>query len=76
MQFIYGLIGIILCFIIIKYRHQIIKLTGRFSWAENKLGHNGSAKAIFLISIIFMIISFLFMIGQESILFGGFEKYV
>lgn len=76
MQFIYGLIGIILCFLAIKYRHQIIKLTGKFSWAENKLGRSGSSKAIFLISVIIMIISFLFMIGQESILFGGFEKYV
>ena len=73
MQFIYGLLGIISAFIIIKYRHDIYKILGKIDWAESYLG--GTVNLIFFTAIFIMILSFLFMIGEEGVLFGGMAKY-
>lgn len=73
MHFIYGVLGIIAAFAIIKYRHDIYNILGKIDWAENYLG--GTINLIFFSSILIMIFSFLFMIGEEGILFGGLAKY-
>ena len=73
MQFIYGLMGIISAFVVIKYRYDIYKILGKIGWAEDYLG--GTVNLIFFTAIIIIIISFLFMIGEEGVLFGGVGKY-
>lgn len=73
MHFFYGLLGIILSFFIVKYREDIVEMIGKISWAEKYLG--STYNAIFLIGVFVFIISFLFFIGEEKILFGGFGKY-
>ena len=76
MQFIYGILGMGLAYVIVKYREQIVEMTGKFSWAEKYLGRGGTYNAYVLLGIIIFIISFLFFIGEEELLFGNAGKYV
>ena len=76
MQFIYGIIGMGLAYVIVKYREDIVEMTGRFSWAEKYLGRGGTYNAYILFGIIIFIISFLFFIGEEDLLVGNAGKYV
>ena len=76
MHFIYGLLGMGLAYLIVKYREQIVEMTGKFSWAEKYLGRGGTYNAYVLLGIIIFCISFLFFIGEEALLFGHAKKYV
>ncbi len=75
MQFIYGILGMGLAYAIVKYRDQIVEITGRFSWAEKYLGRGGTYNMYVLLGIIIFAISFLFFIGEEDLLFGGKGRY-
>ncbi len=76
MQFIYAILGMGLSYVIVKYREQIVEMTGKFSWAEKYLGRGGTYNAYVLLGVIVFAISFLFLIGEEAILFGNAKKYV
>lgn len=76
MHIISGLLGMGLAYLIVKYREQIVEMTGQFSWAEKYLGRGGTYNAYVLLGIIIFIISFLFFIGEEELLFGNAQKYV
>lgn len=73
MHFIYGLLGILSAFAIIIYRHDIYQALGKIDWAESYLG--GTVNLIFFSALFIMFFSFLFMIGQEGVLFSGMAKY-
>lgn len=73
MHFVYGILGMILSFYIVKYREKIVNMTGKFDWAEKYLG--STYNAIFLIGVLVFCISFLFFVGEEQLLFGNAGKY-
>ena len=60
MQFIYAILGMGLSYVIVKYREQIVEMTGKFSWAEKYLGRGGTYNAYVLLGVIVFAISFLF----------------
>jgi hypothetical protein len=68
MHILYGLLGMIAAFAIIKYRGALVDMVGRFDWAEKYLG--STYNAIVLIGVLTFFISFLFFLGEEDILFG------
>lgn len=73
---IYALLGMGLAYAMIKYREKIVEMTGRFTWAEKYLGRGGTYNMYVLLGIIIFGISFLFLIGEEGLLFGNAAKYV
>lgn len=75
MHIIYGLLGILLSFAIIKYRKEFINIIGPIGWAQRYLGSGGTLTVVFFSAIALMIFSFLIMIGQQGVLLGGFAKY-
>lgn len=75
MNFFYGLLGIILSFLIVKYRKEILKVIGRLEWAERYLGNSGTLIVLLASALFIFFVSFLFVFGQQGFLLNGFEPY-
>lgn len=70
-----AVIGIPLGMAIMIYRYPIIKLFGKVSWAEEKLGGGGSFTLVILFGLAIWVISLMYALGtfQEITvgIFGG-----
>ena len=63
MQFVQGVIGILIGFAFIKYAFTIKQWSGSMGWAEKIFGIGGTTSAIKVIGILIIIFSFLWMTG-------------
>lgn len=63
---IWGIIGILLAFAMVRWRKQIIQFTGSWGWAERFLGPGGSYSGVVLVAIILFIFSLLKLAGKLS----------
>lgn len=80
MRFIYGMIGIAVGFLLIRYSVQLTESLGQIDWAERylKSGMAGTYTMYRLVGLIFIILSLLYMfnafgfiLGPLAPLFGG-----
>lgn len=74
-QVFWGLFGIILSYLMIRYRKQIVDWTGKFGWAEQYLGMGGTYNAMVLFAIILFLFSILYMTGNTDFVFGGISRF-
>jgi hypothetical protein len=63
MGIVYGIIGIVLGFLMIIYAYPIKRFTGPMGWAERIFGMGGTYTAIKVIGLLLIIASFLWMTG-------------
>jgi hypothetical protein len=63
MGIVYGMIGIVLGFLMIIYAYPIKRFTGPMGWAERIFGMGGTSTAIKVIGLLLIIASFLWMTG-------------
>lgn len=64
MRYIFGIIGIIIGFVIIWKSEWLLQQFGRFSWAEEHLGTSGGTRMFYkLIGMAIIILSFIYMGG-------------
>lgn len=71
----WGLLGLYISFLMIRYREKIVNFTGKIGWAETYLGRGGTYNAMILIAIIFFFWSILYMTGNLDFIFGGLGKF-
>ena len=75
MKILWGLIGIFLSYLVIRYRKQVIDWTGKFAWAEKYLGMGGTYNAMVLFAIGIFMFSILYMTGNIDFVFKGVENF-
>ena len=75
MNIIYGILGLILGFSIIKYRYSIYKMMGSWSFAEKIFGSGGTITAMVLLGFIIIAFSIMLMFGQLDNALAGASKY-
>ena len=75
MKMFLGLIGILLSYVIIRYRKQVVDFTGKFAWAERYLGMGGTYNALVLLAIGLFLFSILYMTGNMDFVFGGLGRF-
>jgi len=75
MNIFYGLLGLALAFSLIKYRYNIYKTMGSWSFAERIFGSGGTITAIVLLAFMVIIVSLMIMFGQFETAFTGVSKY-
>jgi hypothetical protein len=68
MNFLGGLVGIIVGFLLIKYSLSISDMFGSISWAEAHLG--GTSAMYRLVGVVIIVLSFLYMFGAIGIILG------
>ena len=61
-QIVGGFVGILIAFLLVKYRYQIQEIFGSFSWAERYLG--STEAGILGFSILLFIWALLYMTGS------------
>lgn len=66
MHIFYGLVGIILGILYIKYNYQVTQMTGQMPWAETHLGSGGTYTLHKLLAVIVIIVSVLTITGTMS----------
>ena len=78
MRFLWGTVGVIVGFLIIKYTFQIVQTFGHVGWAEQHLPGGGTYTLYKLAGLIIIILSLLyafnaigFLINPLTPLFGG-----
>ena len=76
MHFIYGLLGVILGFCMVKYRYWLYDVMGKWSFAEKLFGPGGTVTGIILLGFIIIIFSIVLMFGQLDNTLSGVSKYV
>ena len=72
MQIIGGLIGAILCILLIIYRVRVKHFIGEIGWAEQYLGPGGTFTALLLMGIFGFFLSLMVMTGTLDFILGGF----
>ncbi len=71
MNIFLGLIGIIISYLIIRYRHQVVGFTGSWGWAEKYIGSGHSETACTLLGVLTFFISVTIASGKgQDILLG------
>jgi uncharacterized membrane protein YeaQ/YmgE (transglycosylase-associated protein family) len=66
-----GLIGIVIAYMLIRYRRQIIHFTGPWGWVEKYLGYGRSETACILFGVLLFFLSISFSMGiLDSMLLG------
>lgn len=68
LEWILSLAGLIAPYFMVRYREQIIEITGKFEWAERYLGQGGSYNAVILFALLLFFFSLLVITGNQSIL--------
>ena len=68
MKFIWGLVGVAVGFLVVKYSFQITNMFGRIDWAEQHL--SGTYTFYKIVGVIFIILSMLYMFGGINFLVG------
>jgi len=71
MNIFWGIIGVIIAYLLVRFRRQIIDFTGYWGWAEKYLGAGKSETACVLIGIITFFISITMMFGLLDDIIGG-----
>ncbi len=71
MNIVWGLVGIVLSFLLIVYRVKINHFIGGIGWAERKLGPGGSYTLLVLIAILGFIFSLMYMTNSFDLIFGN-----
>ena len=74
MKILLGLLGILLSYIIVRYRRHIVDWTGKIAWAERYLGMGGTYNAMVLFALVIFFFSILYMTGNVDFVFGGVGK--
>jgi hypothetical protein len=57
------------------YREKIIRFTGKFEWAEHKIGPGGSYTMIIIVALIIWIGSMMYALGSFDQLFGFLSAF-
>lgn len=73
MRIVFGLIGIVLSFLLIVYRVPIKHFIGQIRWAEEKLGAGGTYSVMVLAALFLFIFSLMYMTDSFDLIFGGVE---
>ena len=72
MHIIFGLIGIVLSFVMVRYREQIGDMLGEPEWAQ-KVG--GIYNVVVVIALFFFLWSIAYMTGTLGVLFGPVVRF-
>ena len=75
MRLIIFLIGFPLALLMIMYRKQIIDFTGKFGWAEEKIGPGGSYTLIIIIALVIWMGCLMYSLGSFDLVFGFLTKF-
>lgn len=75
MRIVWGIIGILLAYVMIRYRKQVVDWTGKIAWAERYLGMGGTYNAMVLFAVGVFLFSLLYMTGNVDFVFGGLGKF-
>lgn len=70
MRIIYGLIGMVLSFLLLIYRVPVKHFFGQFRWAEEKLGPGGTYTVLVFIALFGFIFSLMYMTDSFHLIFG------
>ena len=73
MRIVFGLLGIVLSFLLLIYRTQIHHFIGGIAWAEQKLGPGGSYTLMVIVAILGFFFSLIYMTNSFDLIFGGVE---
>jgi hypothetical protein len=68
MNIVWGILGMIISYLLIRYRGKIYEFTGSWSFAD-KIG--GTGNAIVLVAIVLFFLSLTVMLGKAKFFFGG-----
>jgi hypothetical protein len=74
MGFFVSVVGMVIAFLIVKYRRNIVEFTGEFDWTSRYLG--GTANALVFLAIFLFFLSFLSLFGEEGNILGGVARFV
>lgn len=69
------LIGFPIALLMILYRYQIIRFTGKFEWAETKLGSGGSYTLVIIFAMVIWIGCMMYALGSFDHLFGFLSNF-
>ncbi|MBU1018329.1 hypothetical protein KKA33_04885 [Patescibacteria group bacterium] len=72
MNIAFGIIGMILSFLLIIYRVPVKHFIGEIGWAERYFGPGGTFTALLFIGVFGFILSLMIMTGTLGVLLGGF----
>lgn len=61
---VWGIIGSLVAFALLKWRKQVIDFTGKWGWAERILGMGGSYTAVVLLALIIFLLAITKMSGK------------
>ena len=75
MKIFLGLMGILLSYVMVRYREQVVNWVGKIGWAERYLGMGGTYNAMILFAIGLFLFSILYMTGNIDFIFGGLGKF-
>lgn len=73
MRIVFGLIGLILSFLLLIYRAPIKHFFGEFRWAEERLGPGGTYTVLVVVALLGFIFSLMYMTNSFDLIFGGGE---
>jgi len=71
MNILWGIVGTLLSFALVKYRRYIVDFTGPWGWAERFLGRGSSPTALVLMAIFLFFLSISLMTGHLDIFIRG-----
>ncbi len=75
MKMFLGIIGILLSYVMVRYRRHVVDFTGKFAWAEKYLGMGGTYNAMILFALGLFLFSILYMTGSLEFIFGGLGTF-
>lgn len=68
-RFFFGILGILLSYLIVRYRAQIGGIIGPIGFAEDKLGSGGTYTLLVFMGIAIFILSLMYMTGSLDTFF-------
>jgi len=75
MHFFWGFVGILISFLLVKYRRQISDFTGPIDFAERVLGRGSTPTALVLFAVFLFFLSISFATGHlDTFVRGTFGK--
>ena len=69
-KFIVFLLGFSVALLLIIYRYRVIQFTGKFAWAEAKLGSGGSYTLVIVAAMLVWFGSMVYALGTFDQIFG------
>lgn len=71
MNIVYGILGILIAYLLLRYRGKVYDFTGPWGFAERYLGAGGTSTAMVLLAIIIFLISVTTMTGKMGDVLGN-----